>query len=69
MLTTEDVLEELGLDKQGDYDADEPMMPGNDDEFSDQEDMYLEDIEDDNDDNDDGKSPLLFTSPPSWFIL
>ena len=48
MLTTEDVLEELGLDEQGD----EPMMPGSDDEFSDlEEDVYLEDIEDDDDDN------------------
>ena len=46
MLTTEDVLEELGLDEQGDYDADEPMMPGSDDEFSDlEEDVYLEDIQ------------------------
>ena len=34
MLTTEAVLEELGLD-QDDFDADEPMMPGSDDEFSD----------------------------------
>ena len=51
MLTTEDVLEELGLDEQGDYDADEPMMPGSDDEFSDLEDVYLEDREDDDDDD------------------
>ena len=54
MLTTEDVLEELALEEQGDYDVDEPMMPGSDDEFSDLgEDVYLENIEDDDDDNDD----------------
>ena len=51
-LTTEDVLEELELDEQGDYDADEPMMPGSDDELSDlEEDVYLEDVEDDDDDD------------------
>lgn len=68
MLTTEDVLEELGLDEQGDYDADEPMMPGSDDEFSDlEEDVYLEDIEDD-DDDDDNRVHYSSLHPP-WFIL
>ena len=43
-LTTEAVLQELGL--EDDCDADEPMMPGNDAEFSDLE--YMED-DDDND--------------------
>ena len=38
MLTTEAVLEELGID-QGDFDADEPMMPGSDEEFCDLEDV------------------------------
>ena len=45
LLTTEGVLEELDL--EDDYDDDEPMMPGSDDEFSD-----LEDVEDDDDNND-----------------
>ena len=58
MLTTEDVLEELGLDEQGDYDADEPMMPGSDDEFSD-----LEDMEDD-DNNDDNRVHYSSLHPP-----
>ena len=44
-LTTEAVLQELGLEDN--YDADEPMMPGSDDEFGDLEDGYLEDVEDD----------------------
>ena len=40
------------LDEQGDYDADEPMMPGSDDELSDlEEDVYLDDVKDDDDDN------------------
>ena len=45
-LSTEAVLQELGLedDDFDDYDADEPMMPGSDDEFGDLED------EEDNDD-------------------
>ena len=46
-LTTEAVLQELGL--EDDYDADEPMMPRSD-EFSDLEDGYLEDVEDDDSD-------------------
>ena len=36
-LTTEAVLQELGL--EDDYDADEPMMPGSHDEVSDLEDV------------------------------
>ena len=51
LLTTEDVLEEL----EDDFDVDEPMMPGSDDEFSDLED--IEDIDDDNDDNDSLDTP------------
>ena len=40
------------LDEQGDYDADEPTMPGSDDELSDlEEDVYLDDVKDDDDDN------------------
>ena len=63
-LTTEDVLEELELE-QDDFDADEPMMPGSDDEFSDLEDGHLEDIEDDDDgDNDICHSPS-HPPPPS----
>ena len=74
MLTTEDVLEQLGLDEQGDYDADEPMMPGSDDQFSDLEkDVYLEDIEDDDDNDDDNRvhysslhpTPGSFSDPSS----
>ena len=65
MLTTGDVLEELGLDEQGDYDADEPMMPGRDDEFSDlEEDVYLEDIEDDDDDDEDNRVHYSSLHPP-----
>ena len=57
LLSTADVLEELELD-QGDFDADEPMMLGSDDEF---DDVYLEDLEDEDDeDNRDCYSP-----PPS----
>ena len=41
LLTAEHMLDELELE-QDDFDADEPMMPGSDDEFSD-----LEDVEDD----------------------
>ena len=44
LLSTADVLE---LD-QGEFDDDEPMMPGSDDEF---EDVYLEDLEDDDEDD------------------
>ena len=51
MLTTELALEELGLD-QGDFDADEPMMAGSDEEFSDfEDDVCLEDVEDDDEDD------------------
>ena len=62
MLTTEAVLEELGLD-QGDFDADESMMAGSGEEFSHFEDVYLEDVEDDEDDNRVCHSPLH--PPPS----
>ena len=55
LLFTADVLEELELD-QGDFDDDELMMPGSDDEF---EDVYLEDLEDDEDDDD------FYSPPPS----
>ena len=41
-LTAEAVLEELELELEHEFDVDEPMMRGSDDEFSD-----LEDIEDD----------------------
>ena len=56
LLSTADVLEELELD-QGDFDADEPMMLGSDDEF---DDVYLDNLEDedDEDDNRDCYSPL-----------
>ena len=43
------VLEELELDD--DFDLDEPMMAGSDDEFDDIEDVYLEDIEDNDNDS------------------
>ena len=49
--TTEDGLEELKLE-QDDFDAEEPMMPGSDDKFSDLEDGHLEDTEDDDGDSD-----------------
>ena len=45
LLSTEAVLEELDLDE--DFDDDEPMMAGSDDEFDDIEDVYLEDVDDD----------------------
>ena len=61
-LTTEAVLQELGL--EDDYDADEPMMPGSDDEFSDLEDGYLEDVEDD-DDSDTPPPPSDAPTPSS----
>ena len=41
LLSTADVLDELELD-QGDFDDDEPMMPGSDDDF---EDVYLDNLE------------------------
>ena len=63
MLTTEAVLEELGLG-QGDIDADEPMMAGSDEEFSDfEDDVYLEDVEDD--DEDDNRVCHCPLHPPS----
>ena len=58
LLSTADVLEELELD-QGDFDADEPMMLGSDDEF---DDVYLEDLEDEDDDED---NRLCYSPPPS----
>ena len=45
---TTDVLDEL---EHEDFDVDEPMMAGSDDEFDDIEDVYLEDVEDDYDSN------------------
>ena len=72
LLSTEAVLEELELDD--DFDVDEPMMAGSDDEFDDIEDVYLEDVEDD-DDNNSAAPPLLppsntpssrSDSPPCW---
>ena len=48
LLTTEAVLEELELE---DFDTDEPMMAGSDDEFDNISDVYLEDVEDDDDDD------------------
>ena len=68
LLTTEDVLEELDVCND-DFDADEPMMPGSDDEFSD-----LEDVEDNSDDDNDVSTPpntpplqhLTTETLPSW---
>lgn len=68
LLTTEDVLEELDVCND-DFDADEPMMPGSDDEFSD-----LEDVEDNSDDHNDVSTPpntpplknLTTETLPSW---
>ena len=57
LLSTEAVLEELKLDD--DFDVDEPMMAGSDDEFDDIEDVYLEDVEDD-DDNNSAAPPLVY---------
>ena len=54
MLSTA-VLEELDLDE--DFDDDEPMMIGSDDEFDDIEDVYLEDVEDDDDDDSNSAAP------------
>ena len=61
-LTLEAVLEELDLEED-DFD-DEPMMPGSDDEFSDLEEVCLEDAENDNDDDDNG-SVTLPQPPPT----
>ena len=60
LLSTEAVLEELELDD--DFDVDEPMMAGSDDEFDDV-DVYLEDVEDDDDDDSNGAAPPQL--PPS----
>ena len=56
-LTTEAVLQELGL--EDDYDADEPMMPGSD-EFSD-----LENVEDDDSDTPPPPPPSNAPTPSS----
>ena len=63
LLSTEAVLEELELDD--DFDVDEPMMAGSDDEFDDVEDVYLEDVEDDDDDDSNTQSSSS-GSLPSW---
>ena len=55
LMTTEEVVDELQL--SDDFDADEAMMPGSDDEFGD-----LEDIENDSDDDDTSCTP---TAPPT----
>ena len=57
------MLEELDLEED-DFD-DEPMMPGSDDEFSDLEEVCLEDAENDNDDDDNGVCHSLPHPPPS----
>ena len=57
LMTTEEVVDELQL-SDDDFDADEPMMPGSDDEFID-----LEDIENDSDDDDD--TSCTPTAPPT----
>ena len=44
LLSTEAVLEELELDN---FDVDEPMIAGSDDEFDNAEDVYLDDDDDD----------------------
>ena len=61
LLTTEAVLEELEVDQ--DFDADEPMMSGSEDEFDDVEDADLENGEDD--DEDENKSAAPPHLPPS----
>ena len=63
LLTAEDVLEELELEND-DFDDDEPIMPGSDDEFSD-----LEDLDDDDDDQFSTPNPSLgetSSSNPSY---
>ena len=52
LLSTEAVLEKLEFDD--DFDVDEPMMAGSDDEFEDVENVYLEDVEDDDDSDSNG---------------
>lgn len=61
-LTLEAVLEELDLEED-DFDY-EPMMPGSDDEFSDLEEVCLEDAENDNDDDDNGSVTLCLNPLP-----
>ena len=66
-MTTEEVVDELQL-SDDDFDVDEPMMPGSDDEFSD-----LEDIENDSDDDDTSRThcsthPKLDFSHPSQLV-
>ena len=78
-LTAEAVLEELELDD--DFDADEPMMAGSDDEFDDiDDDVNFEDMSDDDDhsseasapphhpdsDDDEGSEAPDSDTPPSW---
>ena len=55
LLSIEAVLEELEVDD--DFDVDEPMMAGSDNEFKDFEDVYLEDVENDDDDDSNGAAP------------
>ena len=55
-LTAEAVLEELELDD--DFDADEPMMAGSDDEFDDiDDDVNFEDMSDDDDHSSEASAP------------
>ena len=63
LLTAEDVLDELELE-QDDFDADEPMMPGSDDEFSDLEDVEDDDNAYDTDSGDEIATPTPPTPPP-----
>lgn len=48
------------------FDADEPMMSGSDDEFSDLEDGYLKDVEDDDDGNSPAPPSQWYTRPKFW---
>ena len=63
LMTTEEVVDELQL--SDDFDVDEPMMPGSDDEFSD-----LENVDDDDDTSSTPIAPpnpsSTSTSLPSW---
>ena len=63
LLTAEDVLDELELEED-DFDADEPMMPGSDDEFSDLEDVEDDDNAYDTDSGDEIATPTPPTPPP-----
>ena len=62
LLTAEDVLDELELE-QDDFDADEPMMPGSDNEFSDLEDVEEDDNAYDTDSGDEIATPTPPTPP------